>query len=237
MEILTSPVLLSFIFGFGPPLVWLILWLQEDAIHPEPRSAIIKTFLLGGFSVLLAILLEGILQFLIPTNILVQFLSWAIIEEGLKLSAVVFALHYLAAPIDEPIDWIIYMITAALGFAAVENILFLLQPFNGPILFEGLVVSNLRFIGATVLHLIASAAHGAALAFCYYKSRQIKHYYYVIGFTIAVIVHLAFNLFLTLGQNYTWTTLLVFAGVWLLLLPLILIFEKVKTLSADTDLL
>jgi len=221
---------LSILFGFGPPLVWLTLWLQEDASHPEPRSAVIRTFIIGALMVLPAILLEAILQPYFASNPLLIFSAWAIIEEGLKLCAVLLVYKYFMAPIDEPIDWLIYMITAALGFAALENTLFLIQPFSGDILMEGLVVSNLRFMGATVLHLVASATHGAALGLCFYLSEKFKHRYYILGFTAAVLVHIAFNYFLVIGSQSVISVVSVFAGVWLLLLPLILIFEKIKTL-------
>ena len=221
---------LSILFGFGPPLVWLLLWLQEDASHPEPRSAVIRTFIFGCMMVFPAILLEGITQPFLADFPLLTFSVWAIIEEAVKLGAVLLAFKYFMAPIDEPIDWLIYMITAALGFAAMENTLFLLEPFGNNIVMEGLLVSNLRFMGATVLHLVASAAHGAALGLCFHLADEFKRRYYVLGFATAVIVHILFNYFLVAGSQSVVAVVSVFAGVWLLLLPLILIFEKVKTL-------
>lgn len=226
-----STLSLSLFFGFAPPLVWLFLWLQEDKNHPEPRSAIIKTFFLGSFAVLFAILLGSLVEpfFNSPISL---FFVWAVIEEGLKLLAVLFALKFLSAPIDEPIDWLIYMITAALGFAALENVLFLLAPFSGSSALEGLVVSNLRFMGATVLHLVASATHGAALGLCFYLKNHLKKRYYLLGFSSAVLVHFAFNYFLIIGGDSAWNLVMVFATVWLLMLPIILIFEKVKVIHS-----
>lgn len=229
---ISSATILPLFFGFAPPIVWLILWLQEDRLHPEPKPAIIKTFLLGSSAVLLAIILEGLIEPFFESQPILILALWAIIEEALKLGAVMFAMKFLLAPIDEPIDWIIYMITAALGFAALENTLFLITSFGDTLILEGLLVSNLRFIGATVLHLVASATHGAALALCFYLAKVVKRRFYVIGFTTAVIVHFLFNYFLITGGNSVTTTVMVFAGVWLLLLPLILIFEKVKYLRS-----
>ena len=221
---------LSILFGFLPPIIWLVLWLQEDKNHPEPRSAIVKTFFLGALTVLFAIVIEGVIEVFLRDDIFLLFLLWSIVEEGLKLGAVLAAIRIFAAPVDEPIDWLIYMITAALGFAALENTIFLLEPFNGSLFLEGIVVSNLRFVGATVLHLVASAAHGAALGLCFYRAKQMKKRYYTFGFSVAVIVHVLFNYLLVVGGNTVISTVTVFAGVWLLLLPLILIFEKVKTI-------
>ncbi|OYV27065.1 MAG: hypothetical protein B7W98_02600, partial [Parcubacteria group bacterium 20-58-5] len=51
--------------------------------------------------------------------------GWATIEEVLKyLAAAVFILWRSA--VDEAPDYVIYMITVALGFAAAENMLFLI---------------------------------------------------------------------------------------------------------------
>ena len=60
---------------------------------------------------------------------------WVIIEEILKYTAALIVVFWHKA-VDEPIDTIIYMITIALGFSALENTL-----FNGTI-FGLLILPN-----------------------------------------------------------------------------------------------
>ena len=58
-----------------------------------------------------------------------QLVLWASAEEILKYLAVL-VIVYVTKKATKPIDWPIFLITAALGFAALENTLFLIQPFS-----------------------------------------------------------------------------------------------------------
>ena len=98
--------------------------------------------------------------------------------------------------LDEPLDVMLYMVIAALGFTAVENILYLFIPM-GQLSFNDLVsrtlmVSFIRFIGATFLHTLASATIGyyLALSFCGVKKRII---YIIAGFVMATALHGLYN--------------------------------------------
>lgn len=97
--------------------------------------------------------------------------------------------------LDEPLDVMLYMVIAALGFTAVENILYLFVPIDQLPLFSfndlvgrTLIISLVRFIGATFLHTLASATIGyyLALSFCAGKKRII---YVISGFFIATLLH------------------------------------------------
>ena len=98
--------------------------------------------------------------------------------------------------LDEPLDIMLYMVVAALGFAAVENILYLFMPasqlsFNY-LVSRTLIISFARFIGATFLHTLCSATVGyyLALSFCWPKK---KIMYIFSGMFIAVTLHGLYN--------------------------------------------
>src|SRR3989344_2152376 len=57
---------------------------------------------------------------------------------------------------DEPLDAVIYLVTAALGFSAFENVLFLLAPLQTGDVFASIITGDLRFIGASLLHTLSS---------------------------------------------------------------------------------
>ncbi len=220
-------VSLAFLFGFVPILIWLIFWLFQDLKHPEPKRLIALTFLVGMLSVFLVIPLQKIAANQLPIGFLL-ILIWAAIEEGMKFFVVwLVVLHSTA--VDEPIDIPIYMITAALGFAALENTLFLLTPLSGGDLLQGLVTGNLRFIGATLIHVLSSAVIGGALAFAFFKSKSRKFVYGTIGVILAVSLHTLFNL--SIINTDASLLLIVFSGVWVGIVFLLLALEKIKLIT------
>ncbi len=210
--------------GVLPALAWLWFWRREDSAHPEPRRLIALAFFSGMVTVAAVIPLERLVQPWLATQTLI-FTAWSFIEEIMK---------YLAARLtvlrrredDEPIDPVIYMVTVALGFAAAENTLFLLSPIAGDTLSQTFITGNLRFIGATLLHVLSSAAIGVALALAFYKPRRIKRRYAFWGVILACVLHSLFNFFiLNAAEDTLFRT---FSFVWLGVIVLLAILEYIK---------
>jgi RsiW-degrading membrane proteinase PrsW (M82 family) len=213
--------------GFIPALVWLVFWHYEDRRRPEPRHMVIRTFLIGMAAVLIVLPLEKMaVDAGIPVSFQLFFI-WAFIEEGAKFGlALLFVLRDSA--VDEPLDLPIYMISVALGFAALENTLFLLTPITDGKLLESIVTGNLRFIGASLIHVLSSAIIGGALAFAYYRERMDKIWFGLVGVILAVSLHAVFNfLIITTGAG---NILTVFLGVWVGIIFILLTLERVKAL-------
>lgn len=224
----------AFFAGLLPALIWLWFWLHEDNKHPEPRSTLAFTFTTGMAMIFLAIPLEAFF-YNASTTPMWQFLAWAGIEEILKFSAAYIAAIHTKA-FDEPLDAVIYMMCAALGFAALENTLFILKNSNAAISSIGLGVmstvflTNLRFIGANLLHVVASSTIGIAIAWSFYKTKAEKVMWTVGGIVTAIVLHTLFNLFIIDGSSFS--IFLVFSIVWLTMIGFILIFEKIKKMNA-----
>ena len=213
--------------GFIPAMVWMIFWHFEDRRRPEPRHMVIRTFLLGMACVIIVLPLEKwVVDLGIPISFLL-FLVWSGIEEVTKLVlALMFVLRNSA--VDEPIDIPIYMISIALGFAALENALFLLTPINDGRLLDSIVTGNLRFIGASLIHVLSSAVIGGSLAFAFYRDFKDKLWFGFVGVILAISLHAVFNfLIITTGAG---NILTVFLGVWVGVIFLLLALERVKAL-------
>ncbi|MEN9582245.1 MAG: hypothetical protein RL641_199 [Candidatus Parcubacteria bacterium] len=231
------PFVLAFILGLTPALVWLWFWLKED-IHPEPARMVTLSFLGGMVAVLFSLPLEKIVYHFFQNNDQISFLLWAIIEEGLKFGFVYFiALRNKMA--DEPVDDIIYLIISALGFVALENTFFIFSSFDSNFLLSGvgpekiidtIISGNLRFLGASLLHTMASAMIGICMALAYYKNAETKKIYTLAGILIAVVLHTAFNLFIINGAPED--IFFIFGTVWAGIVILLLLFEKVKHITA-----
>lgn len=251
MPIAVDPkiLLLAMLGGFLPALIWLWFFLKEDSKSPEPKWLILSAFLAGILAVLLALPTEMLGKCIatgvwpihpfhnplhtiafcrdLPGQIKPIFL-WAAMEELLKyLVAVTFILWRKA--VDEPIDAIIYLITVALGFAAFETGLFLLEPLGRGDITGGLLTGNLRFMGASLLHVLSSATVGFFIAISFYKKYWIQFISLCTGLTLSIVLHALFNHHI-INSSQIGTTL-VFLSVWLGIVGLLLLFERAKHIT------
>jgi len=121
------------------------------------------------------------------------------------------------------------MITIALGFAALENALFISNLMNAGSVTNTLLTGNFRFLGATLLHVLASGTVGAFMAFSFYKKDVLKIAYSTLGLFIAIVLHALFNFFIIDASGET--ILGVFLFVWMGIIVLFLVFEKVKLIE------
>ena len=221
-------IFLSLIGGILPALFWLYFWLREDKLKPEPRSLIMLSFFGGMAAVLAAFFAEKIIRDAVASNLILIAIYAPIIEELFKFLAAYFSVLKRKED-DEPIDPIIYLISSALGFAALENALFLMSPLSENNIITSVTTGNLRFIGATLLHVVASALIGVFIGFSFYKSRTFKFFMIIIGLVAAITLHSFFNFFIIRGTDES--ILAVFAGLWVAVIFLILILEKVKKIK------
>src|SRR6056300_1613370 len=108
-----------------PSLLIVAFFVKSDRF-PEPSSQIIKIFMFGFFLCTPAFLINTELSYIyantdIDEALISSFLTAAPVEEILKFS-VLYSLVYKMKDFNEPIDGIVYGVTASLGFATLENI-------------------------------------------------------------------------------------------------------------------
>jgi len=228
-EAITDPkvVLFAILGGLMPALLWLWFWFKnEDNEEREPLVLIITSFILGGLLVLIAgFLQKATLGHITDKNL--QIVAWASIEEALKMAAVLLIIMGTKI-IRRPIDYPMYFIAVALGFAGLENIFYLLDPIstNGTVV--GLLTGNLRYLGSTLLHAIASSMMGSALGLAFY-TKSMRGIYLFFGLFCAIILHSIFNFYIMKdgGANF----LSVFGFLWVVAIINILIFEKLRRMG------
>lgn len=218
---------LAFLGGIIPSLLWLWFWLNEDKKNPEPKGLLALVFIAGMIGVIVVLPIQKFIQ----TNISSssgQIIGWASAEEIIKYLAVVMIL-YRTNQADEPIDWPIYLITAALGFAALENALFLIKPFSVGETIVGLLTGQLRFLGSTLLHAVSSSVIGITLGLSIYMNWRQKKWYLLGGLLLAISLHSAFNFFIM--KNNGSDFLKVFAFLWVATIIVMLLFEKLRRMD------
>ncbi|MDO8560859.1 MAG: PrsW family intramembrane metalloprotease [bacterium] len=233
--------------SFLPPLLWLIFYLREDRRHPEPKHLLIAVFLGGIGAALLSIVVElfllgdirlargGFLTDFFPNifgNVFMIFLVIAVVEEYLKYLAVK-GLIIGRSEFDEPIDAMIYMMTAALGFAAIENVLFALPLFHADFA-SGVMLNANRFIGANLLHALSSGIVGYFLAHSYFRPHR-KHFIFI-GVILASVLHAFFNYFIIIKEAVPqFLNLLIFL-LFMMAFVVFIEFERLKKDNpADCD--
>lgn len=228
---------LYLLFGILPSLAWLLFYLRKDA-HPESKTMILKIFFCGmiialptyyaqrGFFYLLEKFYPGNSLFLLIISV---FLGVAFLEEFFKYLIVRFT-ALRSSELDEPVDIMIYMIVAALGFAAVENILILLSMLlKGELILKtALIVVGFRSLGATFLHALSSGTLGYFVALANLRLKEKKKILFS-GFFVATILHGIFNLSIMEIDEGIFFSI---AGLIIFSLAVAFAFEKLKKLKS-----
>ncbi len=218
-----------FLGGLVPAILWLWFWLREDSAHPEPRGLIVITFIAGMVSVVLTIPTQGVVYGFFPEGSIAFVFALALIEEIMKFGAA-YIIALRSKSFDEPIDAVIFMVTAALGFTAVENFLFMIGAFGERnSILDVIATGNLRFIGASLLHVTTSATVGLGIALSFFRSKSDRRFTTIIGIFIATILHSLFNL--SIMSNNNSNILGTFLVLWFSVVCLLVFFEKIKRLN------
>lgn len=214
--------------GVIPALLWLFFWLLEDRCEPEPKRYIFFSFIAGMAAVFPVLFAERYAATFASGTLLL--LLWAIVEEIFKFGAA-YIVALRSSVFDEPLDAVVYMVTAALGFSAFENMLFLMGPIEQGDLLKTIVTGDLRFIGATLLHTLSSATIGIALALSFYKSKAVRRMSAFIGVILATLLHTFFNFFIL--QEGGGATFWIFLTIWFGVIAILLFTERIKQPARD----
>jgi RsiW-degrading membrane proteinase PrsW (M82 family) len=194
---------LIIVFSVIPNFIWLYFYLKQDP-HPESPPFLLIAFFLGVFSTMLALgaglgllnLIESVFDIAksaIQNSLWFMFLGVAFVEELAKFLMAFFLLRRNLV-FDEPIDAIIYSTVIALGFAFVENIIYLVSVFNqfSGDLSQVVYFVSLRFIGANFLHTLTSGLVGYFWAIGIVRRKNPQKL--LTGLFLATLIHGLFNL-------------------------------------------
>ena len=182
-----------------PPILIVIIFATSDKFK-EPNKEIFLVFISGILITIPAYLTNNFLLDLylnysfIGKGLAESFLSAAAVEEGLKFLILYFVVYRLRE-FNEPMDAIVYGVCASLGFAALENIYYVLNA-------SALDVNPIRMlIERSVFPL---AAHGIFRVFMgYFFMRYVfvhKSKSLFLSFLIPYLLHGFYNYFI--GINY-----------------------------------
>jgi protease PrsW len=190
-------------------IMWFVYF--KDKYDREPIKHILISFILGCFSVIPAIILEYSLGAVYPENTLNVLTTaiWAFIIVALSEEfSKYIMLHWYAfrqKEFDEPFDGIVYGVMVSLGFAAVENIFYVMD--------GGISVGLLRMLTAVPAH----ASFGVIMGYYFGLAWQHKDQawkYKLRGLLSATALHGAYDFFL-MQTYYPAFALISFIGLFI----------------------
>jgi protease PrsW len=164
----------------------------RDKVEKEPFKLLKNSFLFGALSIIPAIIIElgfgalgidenqGVL-----TTLVYAFLIVAVAEEMSKF----FMLRkyvYKKASFNEPFDGIVYAVMVSMGFATVENIIYVLS--------SGIGTALLRMFTAVPLHGVCAIFMGYFVGKAKFSTNKTGNI--ILGLFLAVFIHGLYDFFL-----------------------------------------
>lgn len=149
-------MLFSLLSSVALTFAWLWFFVRRDR-YPEPAWLLARTFAWGMVAWIIATAFETSLGRMFGASLtsltLLMALLTALLEEGSKFLAASTAIT--EASFDEPMDGLVYAVTAALGFALMENVTYALG--------FGTQAATWHALLTTLAHALFSAPQGYAL--------------------------------------------------------------------------
>jgi RsiW-degrading membrane proteinase PrsW (M82 family) len=209
--------------GLLPSFIWLSFFLQED-IHPEPRKMVAYVFFGGIVAAVLVVVIQYLFESYLSGNSINKngfypVMVFAALEEIFKFM-IVYLIISKSKYFDEPIDAMIYMVTAASGMAAIENVSVMM---GGQIISEKVGILIFRFLGATLLHILSSSLVGYYWAKGIIAKRILL--WLAVGLVLGSLLHAVFNYFvITLNGGIIYSIVFLVVAAFFIFYD----FEKLK---------
>jgi RsiW-degrading membrane proteinase PrsW (M82 family) len=200
------------LIAIAPGLFWLWLFVRLDRVRPAPRRLIALTFLWGTVSVIPAAIIEtfaiGEEALEVGTSLsavaLAMFAVVGPVEELSKFAAVRFSV-FRSLYFDEPMDGLVYSAAASLGFASLENLIYVLN--FGPEVMLG------RAPLSTLAHLVFGNLWGYGLAL-HQRSGRMSPAPLLLTLLAAASLHASFNVAIFSGWPLISVVLVAVGAVW-----------------------
>lgn len=218
MITIISSVLITYLLAAVLPAIILMAYVYHmDSFEKEPPRLLLQLCMGGVGAGLLAIFLEqisqGLLNRFVGQNnpyyvISLAFLGVALVEEGVKFAALKW-ISWKSPSFNYRFDGIVYAVFVSLGFAAFENI--------GYVIGYGLTVAPLRALLAVPGHLSFAVVEG----FFYGRARRAENLGYhsasvtnqVLGLVAAILLHGIYDSCAMIGTTAATIIFIVFVAV------------------------
>ena len=217
------------IFVSVMPVILMGMYINSRDLDKEPRSLLRKIFVFGILSIIPILVLETATGFFISTDkfsnyislFINAFVSIGLIEEGAKWVIVNKSIYY-DKEFNHPYDAIIYCVFASLGFAVIENIIYVFA--------SGALLGVLRAVTAIPAH----TCNGVIMGYFLGKAKKEEYNlnsnktkkYMFYSLIVPIITHTVYDFVILMQNDYTLVSFIIFTC--LLIIVSFIIVEKVS---------
>jgi RsiW-degrading membrane proteinase PrsW (M82 family) len=203
--------------------IWVDYFRLIDIYEKESLKYFLFTFILGGASVLIVFALNDYLLndfgFSMKGEFINDFLyttfSIGAVEEFAKLIPFLILLLLFGNQVNEPIDYLAFICTSALGFSAVENVMYFMR--HGSSIIDG------RSILSTVGNMFDTALIAYGIILNKYRYNNQKPWLIVVFFFLASLSHGIYDFWLMYHKiPYGWLVTIAYFMVTISLFAVIL---------------
>ena len=202
-------ILLQILLALIPALVLIFYVVWRDRLHPEPGGQLVKAFFMGFLTIPLALLfasLIGQIFMLLPpiegvgALLVTSLMQAAIPEESAKL-LILWLFLRRCRHFDEHMDGIVYAVCVGMGFATVENILYVTG--SGPQFLKVLSVGLSRAFLAIPGHFAFAVIMGYFYSLASFKGKQTHRKYMLMAWGFPVLAHALYDFLLFVMDAYS----------------------------------
>jgi RsiW-degrading membrane proteinase PrsW (M82 family) len=203
------------LLALAPIIFWLCYFYSRDRYEPEPLRWIVIIYVFGIIITIPVALIEGIIG-LIVGDFLIAVVVAPIVEEYSKYF-VVRNTVFRTRQFNEPVDGIIYAAAVGLGFATLENVIYVLSSLETSFLFA-VQTGVIRALISVPGHVLFSAIWGYALGQARFTPGAAKDGTIKRGLILAMISHALFNLLLFHNVGFAVLLLVLVPSLWWLIM-------------------
>jgi|TARA_B110000263_G_C15223090_1_gene470910 RsiW-degrading membrane proteinase PrsW (M82 family) len=187
-----------------PPLLILLFIYRNDLYEAEPHKLLLKTFFIGFIITIPMVIIELITADIFKNILMYSVFGIALVEEGIKYLTLIYY-NYPKKDFNEPYDGIIYSVVLTMGFALVENIIYVVGYDSGG------DVALLRMISSIPLHATCGIVMGYFLGKSKIENKN-KKQNMSLAIIIPIIIHGFYNYFIFI-EIFAFSLIIVILGV------------------------
>jgi protease PrsW len=181
--------------GIAPSFALLSYFYLKDEFDKEPIMNITRAFFLGSILVLPIMFIQYVIEVeqVLTNDFLRAFISVGFLEEFFKWF-ILFYTVFKFTDFDEHYDGIVYGVSLSLGFATVENILYLLS--------YGLEHALGRAFLPVSSHALFGVIMGYYIGKAKFSQEKHKHKWIWLAFLVPFLLHSVYDLILLVNQAW-----------------------------------